>query len=384
MSSKMRYGAAAAALVVVIVLAAVLSLRELRTERVLDRSGYVSLTYELDAGGSIAPDAAGVVERLEASVLARPGRRLLWRVVDPNHIELRMTLPRPHVQRLREAYYVASRALVGVNLAGAPLESSLSSTKGRTQRLEFLAAGDPERLRRLTVAAAAYDAWRSASDYMECPEDVNEVVLGVGTIDFRILAEPDAADPNASDGFRAQLGRRGTIPAPGDPLAWFRIDNPEAFLGLSSPAELEALDVRTVSQYVVERWQGEYFVLAETTPQDVLLSSQGGWKIENVGESRDQRGRPSLSVSFNRAGGQLLGDLTERNVDKPLGVFVGDEAITAAVVRSRLSSCIEITGDFADEKLRYLVQMFNVAGLPLHLKRLPVERIVPPAGRWWP
>lgn len=98
----------------------------------------------------------------------------------------------------------------------------------------------------------------------------------------------------------------------------------------------------------------------------------------------DQSGRPSLHFTFNSRGANLFGRLTGANLPIPatqfyrhLGIVLDDQLISAPRLNSRITSRGEITGNFTNEEVEFIVGILNAGSLPVRIKEVaqrPVRR----------
>lgn len=90
---------------------------------------------------------------------------------------------------------------------------------------------------------------------------------------------------------------------------------------------------------------GEHFVRANVVP--------------------DQFNNAIVSIKFNDEGKKLFGEITERNVSKPLAIFVGGELISAPNVNEKiLGGEAQITGNFTYEEAAELARDLNTGAIP--------------------
>lgn len=75
--------------------------------------------------------------------------------------------------------------------------------------------------------------------------------------------------------------------------------------------------------------------------------------------------QPSISVEFNDEGAKIFEELTQKNVGKPLGIFLDNIEISSPVVREKISGGrAQISGNFSWDEARQLVSRFNAGALP--------------------
>lgn len=87
-------------------------------------------------------------------------------------------------------------------------------------------------------------------------------------------------------------------------------------------------------------------------------------------------GRPYVSLQFNDEGAKLFETLTERNVGKPIAIFLDDVLIEVPVVQEIITGgTASITGGFTVETARSLVERFNAGALPAPIRLVNQEVI---------
>jgi len=87
-------------------------------------------------------------------------------------------------------------------------------------------------------------------------------------------------------------------------------------------------------------------------------------------------GESQVYLEFNDEGAKLFEELTEKNINKQLGVFLDNNLITAPVVREKISGGkAQITGKFTVTEARQLVERFNAGALPAPIKLINQQTI---------
>ncbi len=75
--------------------------------------------------------------------------------------------------------------------------------------------------------------------------------------------------------------------------------------------------------------------------------------------------QPFVLIQFNDEGAKLFGEITERNINKPIAIFVGGELISAPNVNEAITSgSAQITGNFTTEEARNLARDLNTGAIP--------------------
>jgi len=88
-----------------------------------------------------------------------------------------------------------------------------------------------------------------------------------------------------------------------------------------------------------------------------------------------------VSVEFTGNGVALLAEITERNLGKPLKIFIDGYQISAPIVRSVIrDGNAQISGDFSREEARQLAQNLNAGALPIRINPEPIsQQLIGPA-----
>jgi SecD/SecF fusion protein len=249
-------------------------------------------------------------------------------------------------------------------------------TPRRKNSLKDLRERYPSLKSAINLVVEKHEAWQSRRAFLEGPADLQRLLSGAGVLEWRILADPSPDNLTKYDRYRERLQERGARPDPDDPYQWFAIDSPMAFLNVESPAELAEFDPRSAQQWVVEKRDETWFVLARRGPEYEMLAPRGTgrhWRLKSARPSRDRAGRPSVIFSLDPVGASLFGPLTGNNLEKQLCIFVDDVAYSSANIKSRINDSGEISGEFSRRKVSYLVNTLEAGSLPARLKDTPLS-----------
>ena len=117
-----------------------------------------------------------------------------------------------------------------------------------------------------------------------------------------------------------------------------------------------ALDFREVSEIDAPEGKQQIYIPTSLTGRYIKGASVTSDNITN---------QPSISVEFNDEGANIFEELTQRNIGKPLGIFLDNSEISSPVVREKISGGrAQITGQFSWDEARQLVSRFNAGALP--------------------
>jgi protein-export membrane protein SecD len=119
-------------------------------------------------------------------------------------------------------------------------------------------------------------------------------------------------------------------------------------------------EVKRMEDQVVIR--GLFLSLQPTGWQDTELN---GEHFLSAAVTTDNLGLPEVQIQFDEEGGKLFQELTKRNVNKQIAIFVGGELVSAPSVSSEIvgqSAVINGVGTF--ENARRLAQDLNTGAIP--------------------
>jgi SecD/SecF fusion protein len=95
-----------------------------------------------------------------------------------------------------------------------------------------------------------------------------------------------------------------------------------------------------------------------------LVPLTGAYLRPNAYVTTDQAGLPAVGFEFNAEGAQMFGEITQRNISRPLGIFLDEQRVSAPTVNARIEDKGIITGVTAQEA-RELVAQLNAGALPV-------------------
>jgi preprotein translocase subunit SecD len=131
--------------------------------------------------------------------------------------------------------------------------------------------------------------------------------------------------------------------------------------------------MRRVREEQEIKWERIYF---STTPDPWQETGLDGRYFKRADVAYDQTTyRPYVAISFNDEGAKLFEQITERNVGKPIAIFVGGEFISAPNVNEKISGGqAQITLGIANiqqalEEATTLARNLNAGSIPAPLKK---------------
>ena len=197
----------------------------------------------------------------------------------------------------------------------------------------------------------------------EMVERIERFAESGGTLEFRILA--NRRDHLALIEQAEQDEGKTLHDADGNLLAWWVPVAPDQKEGFGLQGEI-AHRTRTV------RGKEQLEILVVKDPFDVT----DAYLIRATADV-DQTGRPGVILALNRAGGTLFGGLTGNNRPDPvtgfsrrLGIIRDGSLHSAPAIRSTIRDHVQITGDFTQQEVEDLVDVFNSGSLPAVLRKV--------------
>jgi preprotein translocase subunit SecD len=155
----------------------------------------------------------------------------------------------------------------------------------------------------------------------------------------------------------------------------FGVSEPRVYnedVGGKSRLVVELAGIKDVSQAIKEIGATPFLDFREVIQGDTPTSTQfiptdlnGRYvKSAQVGFGSMTR-QPEVQLEFTGEGATIFEKLTEKNIGKPIAIFLDNELIEAPVVREKISGGkAQITGQFTTEQARTMVQRFNAGALP--------------------
>lgn len=142
---------------------------------------------------------------------------------------------------------------------------------------------------------------------------------------------------------------------------------------------------RQEKQYEVSR------ILVATQSEANILGASANWKttglsgkqLEKAQVVTDQRtGAVQVSLQFNTEGAQLFKDITQRNLNKPVAIFLDNQPISVPNVNSVIpNGQAVISGNFTLLEAKLLAQRLNAGALPVPVELVSQQSISAPLGQ---
>ncbi|PIQ78312.1 protein translocase subunit SecF [Candidatus Peregrinibacteria bacterium CG11_big_fil_rev_8_21_14_0_20_46_8] len=180
--------------------------------------------------------------------------------------------------------------------------------------------------------------------------------------DFAALAKENSDEPGAD-------ASGGELAAPVKEGGNYVEEFTEAALQLSEVGEISEIVETEFGFHIIRADnfdQVQYGrIFFSTLPDRWQPTQLTGEQFERADVVFSQLGQPSVQVTFNSEGAELFADITERNIDKQVAIFVGGNLISAPVVQQAIQGGVaQITGNFSVDEAQELARDLNTGAIP--------------------
>lgn len=180
-------------------------------------------------------------------------------------------------------------------------------------------------------------------------------------------------------GYWAKLGREERN-LPTDPPGAFReLDSLRGLIRDADTGKIIELTPQQRNLYMgnSDAFQS-YLEQRGTREVDVLLVYDAAYDIRGedlsfVGKGRDDRLRPKINFSTKGEGIFKMGALTQLNIERKLAIVFDNELLSAPVIRSKISESGEITGQFTEEEVDFIVGILRSGSMPVVMQKKPIS-----------
>ncbi len=268
-----------------------------------------------------------------------------------------------------EAYAAAQAKIDPTNLRPEDIERVLElAANDRAKRLTTIqqqSADFPARKDALDKYVSSYDAFAKVRDQIDDVADLKRKLRGAGVLEFHIVAQPGDADPTKVAEMQRRLATEGPRVKAGDQLKWYEVNERE----------------RDKVNGIHGEYDGKPYALGWITPERSMDHREGSkpWGLRGARKQMGQYGESAVGFTFDTIGGQLFGDLSGSNINRPLAIVLDQKIISAPNLLSRITDNGQITGNFTENDIDYLVSTLDAGSLKAQLADEPIsERTVGP------
>jgi protein-export SecD/SecF family membrane protein len=120
----------------------------------------------------------------------------------------------------------------------------------------------------------------------------------------------------------------------------------------------------------------------EKKNEDFVPTPLTGRYLKRAQVGFDQVGNPIVLLEFSDEGAKIFAELTEKNVGKPLAIFLDGKLISVPTVKEKIpSGKAEITGKFTLQEAKELVRNLNAGALPVPIELISYQIVGPTLGK---
>ena len=251
----------------------------------------------------------------------------------------------------------------------------------------------PEVGDQLDVVIEAYNEYSKNRKSLDDTADLKRLVQASGVLSFRITVDPSA---RGNTGFnhpeearlRELLKEKGPKQAGTRDARWFKLNKQDSWYNSVSSYQSMIADPSAYfagyggTGYVVEEFNGDYWMLAWDARGLRMTQQEGRWKVSRANQTADQLGRPAIGFHMDPSGASRMGALTGENVGAHMAVLLDDEVFTAPTLNARITTQGIIEGEFSMEEINYVIRVLGAGSLQAKLAPEPLSEntIAPDLG----
>ncbi|MBT8485654.1 MAG: protein translocase subunit SecD, partial [Phycisphaerae bacterium] len=243
--------------------------------------------------------------------------------------------------------------------------------------LDSLTSEYPHLAEQLARTVAAFDAYQEKRTGFDDPEDLVRLLRGAGVLEYHIAVTPGQEEGVDVQDMRDQLKEKGPENTSAASAKWFPINELKQWY--ESPDDLVALEADPVGYFASRRglvadvYEGEYLLLLYTAARKSMTHDQDrAWSITQTYPSVDNLGRPAVAFNLDASGGGLMGRLTGGNIGQPMAIVLDGQVYSAPVIRGQINTNGQISGNFSQQEVDYLIRVLAAGSLQARLSPDPI------------
>ena len=277
---------------------------------------------------------------------------------------------------------------VNVELPGIEDVNEAVKEIGETPLLEFKEEGEPEEF----SEEEKENIVKLNEENKKIADDALEKALAEDT-DFASLALEKSQDPGTKEtgGDLGEFGRGEMVPE-FEEVVFEKVEPGQVYPELVETVfgyHIIKLDEKTTDEEGNEKAKASHILIQKIpdTPQvygpTYVNTDLSGKQLEKAEVIFDeQMNLPEVSLQFDDEGKQLFADITERNVEKTVAIYLDGSPISTPVVNEPIKEGrAVITGDFTLEEAKTLAQRLNAGALPVPIELINQRSIGPTLGQ---
>ncbi|MCP3902726.1 MAG: protein translocase subunit SecD [Planctomycetes bacterium] len=232
----------------------------------------------------------------------------------------------------------------------------------------------------LDTAVAAFDEYQEERTGFDDPEDLIRLLRGAGVLEFHIAVSSGQAEGIDAEGIaklREELRENGPEGTTSPTAEWLPINELKQWY--DKKADLANLEADPVGYFARARglvaavYEGEYYLLLyKTQPKSITHDGDQRWSITQAFVGADNLGRPAVNFNLDASGGGLMGRLTAGHINQPMAIVLDGEIYSAPSIRSTITTSGQITGNYSQDEIAYLIRVLAAGSLQARLSADPI------------
>jgi len=271
-------------------------------------------------------------------------------------------------------YKNAKKALDRLSLTRDQINTAIETppkSVERKQIIDELKSEFPARAEKIDKVVEAFDEYRPFKGKLDDPRDLQRMLKGAGILEFRIIptTNPDTNpkfDIEELSSYVDSLKTKGPKFASDSKYIWFELEN---------ATQEELAGWIRATEAVIGQFGEKYYVLASNQQDEIMVHGTGenDWTLKKARPSTDQMGRRAIGFTLDERGGRLFGNVTAKNIGRPLCILLDGLAISAPNIQTKITTDGQITGSFSQQETEDMISKLNAGSLPAMLIEQPIS-----------
>ncbi len=227
----------------------------------------------------------------------------------------------------------------------------------------------------------------------QAKEKANEVLTKLNNgEDFATLAKEYSQDPGSKDqGGNLGFVKRGVLIPEFENVIFDQLADGEI-----APEPVETSFGFHIIQKLSEKGFGDtrevesrHILIAKISPQDLFANDDQWVNTQLSGKNlvraqlvfNQNTNAPEVSLRFDEEGKNLFAEITKKNLNKPVAIFLDGQPISIPTVQTEITDGeAVISGDFTISEAKLLAQRLNAGALPVPISLVTQQTIGPALG----
>ncbi|PIS21512.1 protein translocase subunit SecD [candidate division WWE3 bacterium CG_4_10_14_0_2_um_filter_42_7] len=184
-------------------------------------------------------------------------------------------------------------------------------------------------------------------------------------VNFFGVTEPNIQTSVSGDNYRILIELPGVT------------DSKEAIQLIGQTAQLDFAEQKVLEEKPLDNLTPEEKEKQAAVPPVFAKTDLSGKDLSRAAVTFDSKtGAPQISIEFTDEGAKKFAEITKRNVQKPLAIFLDGVVLTAPIVQEEITGGqAVITGQFTLDEAKLLSVQLNAGSLPVSISVLSQKNI---------